>query len=109
MIASAGPEVAKSMKNKKLLNAFGSVVAALEGATSPLVDQPVLNGLQSLFKGYQSGDMVNNLIMIGLSTPTQFIPSIVNQIRQTRSGKLLTCQNGIPGEAIRLSLPRISL
>lgn len=59
-----------------------SIVAAGKGGFKTIAEQPVLQGLQQLVKGYESEDIFANVINIGKTVPASFTPTLLNQIRQ---------------------------
>jgi len=56
--------------------------AAAMGGAKTVIEQPVLQGLKQLTQGYESEDIITNIINTGKMVPSSFTPTLLNQIRQ---------------------------
>lgn len=56
--------------------------AGLESAIGSLVEQPVLQGVLRLFRGYGPEGIASNLISIASDVPASFTPTLLSQLRQ---------------------------
>jgi len=59
------------------------IQAGFKGAMRVMMDQPMLEGFQTLFEGYGGPDgLGENMLRIVEGIPTQVVPTFINQIRQ---------------------------
>lgn len=76
---AAGANIGENNKEAKVGDILSAVVSSLEGGVSTLAEQPLVQGLTKLGKGY---DIVQSIIETAAGVPASFVPTALNQVRQ---------------------------
>lgn len=105
VLLTLGSELGKS-NSKDLFGKSGDVLESLLTGINGLIDQPMTQGLQTLFGSHNFAKAGTNLIA---SIPQTFIPSIVNNLRQFDNQQKETYDPNIFKQGLNQAINRVPI
>jgi diguanylate cyclase (GGDEF)-like protein len=82
LMTATGANIARGVKTGEREGLVGGAYDAFSGGAETMMEQPMVQGLQTLFGNQYGKDKISGLAKVLEGVPASFSPSIINQVRQ---------------------------